>query len=109
MDIDIKAVPCIINKLEKLLAKKEGVTGICSEIQGVYAGTYHLDGIEFVRLNCTDWEHYSGSPWFPIKSPDKEIRKDDYYFFCTNVWVGEYGEARKDLCRHLIGKLKEKL
>ncbi|QJT71826.1 hypothetical protein TH1_144 [Shewanella phage Thanatos-1] len=60
-----------------------------------------------------DWEHFSGSSYYPIQSPLADASPMQYFHFTSAEgglkWKGEYGKQRKELLSFLIKSLKEKV
>jgi DNA-directed RNA polymerase delta subunit len=95
----------IVNKLQTLLDTEEypneGICGFLYEQLGV--------DYEFVGDYARSWEHYSGVRSYPVKPFDELHDEITAFYKVENRWEGEYGNARKDLCRHIIKCLKEEI
>jgi len=52
------------------------------------------------------WEHFSGDNQFPIPSPDGG-HPGAWYMATPNLYVGEYGEKRRELAGHMARRMEE--
>ena len=58
-----------------------------------------------MHLTAT-WEHYSGSPAYPVPHPDfRDCGCEAYH--TKLLWRGEYGWLRRQLLKHIIKHLKK--
>ena len=81
--------------------------GLCAELGE--ADDYDKELIESL---FSTWEHFSGSVVYPVPNPEHpgdpveagEIFED---FKPGEGFLGEYGELRLDLARHLLKELSE--
>jgi hypothetical protein len=95
----------VISKLQTMLdTKKYPSGGICEFLKC----ELHID-YTFVRECAKSWKGYSGNPVYPVKSFNKKYDEDAYFWKVDNHWYGKYGTARKDLCKHIIKRLRKKL
>lgn len=46
------------------------------------------------------WEHFSGDTGYPV--PHEGKTPEDAYYGTEYMWVGEYGDKRKELLAYLI-------
>jgi hypothetical protein len=53
------------------------------------------------------WEHYSGNSTFPVPHPDFPDNPGKGFLNTDDLWIGEYGRLRRDLCRHFLKYLEE--
>ena len=67
------------------------------------------EGLKIPRLSriFESWSKYSGDIAFPV--PDPEGRGDAYtkYRQAGDMWEGDYGDLRKELCQYLADHIKE--
>lgn len=82
--------------------------GLCAELEGP-ADDYDEDLIDSLFKT---WEHFSGFVVFPVPDPEKpgdpKAAKAIYEASTHGgSFVGEYGELRLDLARHLLKKLSK--
>ena len=61
-----------------------------------------------VEKYCLGWEHYTGDEAFPVPCPDGPDPALGY-LRCTDMWSGEYGRLRKDLCRHIANAIDKEI
>lgn len=84
--------------------------GICSNIALV---TIYDSRIftSWLHENVPEWEKFSGSTIFPVKSPISLYSAHDYYMRSVqrNVWEGKYGEDRKELLQWCIDRITKQL
>ena len=99
----------VLDALEKL--KKGDVpntqTGICGNI-GDHLPNVNNRAIQFmVGKLAANWEHYSGTPQFPIPSSYKGVSDHDMFMRTENMWSkkSKYGKLRWDLLDHLVNEL----
>lgn len=91
----------ILDQLKKL--KKDGPLhvgdGICTNIR---CSSKSLESL------FQKWPEFSGCVTFPVPHPaHPEITPHDAYMETTNLWVGEYGEARMRLLDFCIEELEK--
>lgn len=53
------------------------------------------------------WEWFSGYMRYPVSHPNLDSPKTAYDNV-RDLWAGEYGDRRRDFCRFVAGKLREK-
>ena len=58
---------------------------------------------QLVKHLAPKWEDYSGNSEFPVPHPTLPPHKG--YILTKNLWDGEYGRSRKDLCLYMAAKL----
>lgn len=92
-------------QLERLLKGKIEFTncGICSN-----AGE-GIDDLYTLRMYFETWKHYSGNTIFPVPDPEGNVSPVSIYSSTRNMWVGKYGELRKDLVRHILAETKPRI
>lgn len=56
-----------------------------------------------------NWDKYSGNLYFPVPPTNEEYTAKEQYDYTPNLWIGEQGELRRDLLRHLIKCLKAEM
>lgn len=73
-------------------------SGICYNLQTI-TGVRQL----LVQELSPFWSEFSGEKFYPVPDINGEYNPIDiyYHFELDNLWIGEYGEARKRLCRYL--------
>lgn len=82
-------------------------TGICGNISDYYRSANHR-AIQFlVGKLAANWEHYSGTPQFPIPSSYKGVSDHDMFMRTENMWSKKtkYGKLRWKLLVHLMNEL----
>ena len=104
-----------MNHLHKaLLSVKHKGHGICSQVDD-YSKTNDLGYKELVELYDTLrelfllWPEGTGSPTYPVPSPDPGLDRVDAFTVCNGagtLWVGPYGESRKRLLAYLLEQTK---
>lgn len=87
---------------------KEARNGICLNLV-ILCGR---EMTKFVSVNSIGWKHRTWSGMYPVPCD----RLKDYPLKCRysmlrgnlifNLWWGEQGKLRRDLCDHLIGELR---
>lgn len=53
------------------------------------------------------WDKCSGNTIYPVPDPEGEVDACTKYLNTSNMWVGEYGKLRKELCQHVADYIKE--
>lgn len=81
--------------------------GLCTELKR--ADDYDKD---LVGSLFETWEHFSGSVVYPVPNPEHpgdpvEAEEICEYFKPGEGFLGEYGELRLDLARHLLKELSK--
>lgn len=81
--------------------------GLCAELDNAHDYDKNL-----VRGVFETWEHFSGNVTFPVPDPEHpgdpdEARYVYIHFQEGEAFLGEYGELRLDLARHLLKELRE--
>lgn len=89
---------CVIELLEEWAVNGAPIKfmGICGNLDRRF--DFEFDVYLLLRDLWKDWEHYTGDAMYPVPG---------IYSLKPDKWIGEYGELRKDLCRHLAKKFKE--
>jgi len=106
MDIEIKSYDGMVYKLiylSKIPRETENKRyfGICSHLSEYFLGR---TGEEFVHFMSQGWEPRSNSTLYPIPSDDE---RDDQTFYeeCDDLWAGNQGYLRRDLCKYILNRL----
>ena len=104
-----------MNHLHKaLLSVKHKGHGICTQVDD-YSKTNDLTYKEEVLVYITLrelfvlWPEGTGSPTYPVPSPDPDLDRVDAFTVCNGagtLWVGSYGESRKRLLAFLLEQTK---
>jgi hypothetical protein len=58
----------------------------------------------WLQTTCKDWQHFSGSPTFPIPDPSKN-EVPDVIYHKQPLYKGSYGNLRFDLAKFLLESL----
>ena len=76
--------------------------GICA-----YLLFYAIDDALCCKVKnlMTEWPDGSGSRIYPVPHPKLSSR--NAYYSERDLWSGEYGENRRNLCRYLAKRLRE--
>lgn len=53
------------------------------------------------------WNKFSGDGLYPVPDPEGRVTPSTKYLNTYNIWVGDYGELRKELCQYLADHIKE--
>lgn len=53
-----------------------------------------------------EWPNYSGDIRYPVPSLFPLISSENLYYHTDNMWIGEYGDLRKELLQFMIDSLK---
>lgn len=77
--------------------------GLCNDLNKVVEAKL---ANRFVSEQSVGWEHHSGSKDYPVPSNDGATTPFRAYHDTYNLWIGQQGEFRRDLCRYLLEKLK---
>jgi hypothetical protein len=72
------------------------VTGICDQVD---------DDFEQLPSIFALWSEFSGNIDYPVPHPT--LDPVDAFCEITNLWIGEYGEARKRLLDFCIAELEK--
>ena len=93
--------------------------GICNHIdmlideEVIPEGSLTLfDEILSIDQYYSSWDKFSGDVYYPVPSTDTRLTSADmydsvYYSEDCNMWTGEYGNLRKDLCLHIAKELEK--
>lgn len=119
---ELKALSKFLMKLsKKRISIFDRDRGICELIHRKFDRGIFLE--TFIREMYVRWPYFSGNKAFPVPMPkvreaavraeicgikyDKLLKEAAIISFCTsrNKWIGEYGELRRDLCRHIANEL----
>ena len=57
------------------------------------------------KEELVEWEHFSGNPTYPVQHP--EVNSPSYSFTVFDLWGGEYGKRRLELCKIMHDWLAE--
>lgn len=92
----------VVSQLRELqcYASEFKTLGICE-----YFGDYP----DLVETYSKGWEHHTGEENFPVPCPDYPDDPGLGYLRCNNLWSGEYGRLRKDLCRHIADAIDKEI
>lgn len=60
---------------------------------------------QFSKLSI-EWEKFSGDKTFPVPHP--EMTSENAYYH-VNLWTGEYGDNRRELCAFVAKRMREEL
>lgn len=91
--------------LERLRTLRDGVpefchAGICGNIGTVSGG----DEEQLTAL-FRSWPKFSGSVVYPVPGVDR-MTPSEAFVYIHDVWVGEYGDLRRELLDHCIAELE---
>jgi len=98
----------LADEMEELLDRdRPTYAGLCG-----YLSCEHYDAICLFRdTQWLNWEHYSGTPEYPVPHPSKEISASVAYsmtpFSSFYDESTEYGRLRRDLIEHLIEQIRQ--
>ena len=81
--------------------------GICTNLSDKEFNCIHGDTVSFVAMYAKSWDRYSGISSYPISCGVET--PSDQYWGTFDLWVGEYGDLRRDLCGHIADRLEEEL
>lgn len=73
--------------------------GICQNLTLLPCGM--RDAQELVVEAARSWPESSGSLEYPVQHPEMPPRIAYNSHLTENLWVGEYGAARRRLCQHI--------
>lgn len=79
----------------KLLATETGEGNVLSLSALRFGICSAIDNITFVSVLSRHWSEGSGHYRYPVPHPEGAICS---FNTTDNLWIGEYGEARKRLC-----------
>ena len=79
--------------------------GICYNLL-LHDGRITLDWTGLVAKAAESWPEFSGNPRYPVPHPD--LLPESAYTAKWEVpkWSGEYGTARRRLCRHIANWIR---
>lgn len=94
--------------------------GICAQMEIVYRDCMADDFMKYCQSSIDinkiyrSWDKFSGSTYYPVPVPESEYGYYcpdtifDYYFEMEfDMWEGDYGNLRKELCSHIANELKK--
>ena len=87
------------------------VHGSCHTLKKLCGELYHsFDLPTYISdVISPSWEFYSGESLYPVSVPEG-FCPEDAYEESANLWIGDYGQRRKDYCEYVaseLGKLTE--
>lgn len=98
---------------ERIIKYLEGLASGTIEPWDVEQGLcYSLEqeGLHIPKLGkiIETWDKYSGDDDYPVPDP-AEAEADPYlkYHNTADIWTGEYGELRRELCQYIADYIKE--
>jgi hypothetical protein len=103
MDIHAKPLINLIDKLDSLgngAPPLDSYIGICGYLR---CGDPELR--KLAKYLMTQWPKYSGVEAFPVPHPTLECSAA--YLEGTDLWEGEYGATRRELCLFLRDELSK--
>lgn len=109
----------LIAALENIDTSK-GTDGICRQVrdyvseqdpQGYY-DALAMGTIEIMEKLMLLWPESSGDPLYPVPNPRRPLKSSPYRTFnyhCGRgtLWVGKYGEKRKELVTWMLEQLRK--
>ena len=103
----------LINTLQVLKGMQQGrilshKTGICDNLSLSHV-VDSRDGYAIIQRFSTSWEKYSKDKEYPVPSTDKNYSPLNMYHMTKNIWVGKYGDLRKELLQHLITEITKEI
>ena len=105
-DVAIDFLRCIANGAKPL----EYWNGLCWNLTRALreAGVAdNISGYPFIHMYAPLWPEYSGNPDYPVPCQDADDAYSAYYE--VDLWVGEYGEARRRLAGFVADELEKEL
>lgn len=106
-------IPSLRKAINKLHDWADGDTpehidkGICWALDGTIELPNSLVINFCIKYAVDDYKYYSGSPIVPVSHPTRKASAA--YSHTSNMWFGEYGRRRRELCRVMADKLTELL
>lgn len=92
----------LLVQLKDIQAAPKTDSGIC--IQVSRRNVYNLDATSLSPL-FIGWKYHSGDSIYPV--PGTKTRSAERrYTETTHMWIGDYGDLRKDLLAHMIKKVE---
>jgi hypothetical protein len=93
--------------------------GICYQVDELFergiieediSESYYLNEL-FLDQYFESWNGYSGEPAYPVPSTDEMYTTAGEMFDSVvdnygDMWTGDYGDLRKDLCRHIAKEIE---
>lgn len=107
MQVERSVMRDIANHLDSIAANASPVKyrdrGICQELDNGWGKRY--SGV--VSMLFENWPEYTGNPRYPVPFGSYGVSPKDAYMTTKDLWVGIYGEKRRDLCTFLAKKIRE--
>lgn len=106
---DMKLILVLLNELlTKEITDYHRDAGICAFLDHeMYARHKVLLGTGWMCRYTQTWPHFSDAPVYPIPDPDGQLSPHAKYHNTENMWIGAYGNLRKDLVQHLIKEMSK--
>lgn len=89
--------------------------GLCFNFKAKFNKRLHIV-LENLKIDWANWGHFSGSQVFPVYDRQRheyDIRTrcqaEKKFFHTRNVYIGEYGELRRELAHWIAEQIKERL
>lgn len=110
MEISRKNYIKIVERLNDLANGAEPVCialGICRDIDILMTeDDCGMCARNLVRKIAVDWPEFSGDKDCPVPHPERTPL--GAFMHVDNLWVGEYGQARKRLCAFLADEIENR-
>ena len=99
-------------------AVEDTACGACMNCSGPFMSSLNSAEYSFIwlmlkRLSRT-WPKFSGHAYYPVPAPRGEhlglTRREaaqEIYENTPNVWIGEYGDLRREFCRYMANAIDE--
>jgi len=100
MNVSMKATVERLRELAAGASPESTCVGLCSEMK-----QYPIK----VQTLALGWSKHSGNECFPIPATGgQEYDALDAYSWTMNLWSGEQGKLRRELCSYIADKLDKK-
>jgi hypothetical protein len=103
----------IIDSLETVIKRSEGMTGLCSQVsEDLYVKHEDPDCVSILfwrrhrRALFLDWAEHSGDYDYPVPSLDVEFDARETYNATMGMFRGQYGKLRVELAKSTIISLQ---
>ncbi len=111
-----QAQQLLIAALESIDASK-GSDGICRQVRAYIAPKGYYDAVAMEAIEIMEklmllWPEASDDKLYPVPNPRRLLESSPYRTFCYHcdrgtLWVGKYGEKRKELVAWMLEQLRK--
>lgn len=97
---------------DRSVVDPEHEAGLCFVIASKLPYIFARNSELWMRKKWVDWEYYSGNVMYPVPPfrgyhDPKGYMQSNIFKETANLWIGEYGDLRLELCSFLLEELQK--